>query len=106
MIGIYGGYFAGGIGVLMLAALSAAGSPVRNAVATKNMLASMMGASSVLIFLFQVSFDWLLVLYVAVAAICGGLVGVYVLRRINETALCIGITLIGLAVTVGLFIRY
>jgi len=31
---------------------------------------------------------------------------VYVLRRINETALCIGITLIGLAVTVGLFIRY
>ncbi len=106
MIGIYGGYFAGGIGVLMLAALSAAGSPVRNAVATKNMLASMMGASSVLIFLFQMRFDWLLVLYVAVAAIFGGLVGVYALRRINETALCIGITLIGLAVTVGLFIRY
>ena len=37
---------------------------------------------------------------------CGGLAGVYVLRRINETALCIGITLIGLAVTVGLFVRY
>ena len=106
MIGIYGGYFAGGIGVLMLAALSAAGSPVRNAVATKNMLASMMGASSVLIFLFQMSFDWRLVLQVAIAAICGGLAGGYVLRRINQTALCIGITLIGLAVTVGLFVRY
>ncbi len=105
MIAIYGGYFAGGIGFLMLAALTAAGSSVRNAGATKNMLASMMGASSVLVFLFQVKFDWRVVAPAAAAAVLGGQLGVYLLRRINETALCIGITLIGIGLTVALFVR-
>src|SRR3984885_1370150 len=42
LIAIYGGYFGGGIGFLMLAALTAAGLAVRNAGATKNMLAAVM----------------------------------------------------------------
>ena len=49
LIAIYGGYFGGGIGFLMLAALTAAGLPVRNAGATKNALAGVMNASAVLI---------------------------------------------------------
>lgn len=105
LIAIYGGYFAGGIGFLMLAALTAAGSAVRSAGATKNLLAAMMGASSVLIFLFQVSFDWQLVAPIALAALLGGQLGVYLLRRINEKALAIGITLIGIGLTVALIVR-
>jgi len=105
LIGIYGGYFGGGIGILMLAALTAVGMAVRNAGATKNMLASMMGGSSVLVFLFQMKFDWPVVVAVALAAILGGQLGVYLLRRINETALRVGITLIGLILTVVLFVR-
>jgi uncharacterized membrane protein YfcA len=105
LIGIYGGYFGGGIGILMLAALTAVGMAVRNAGATKNMLASMMGGSSVLVFLFQMKFDWPVVIAVAIAAVVGGLLGVYLLRRINEKALRVGITLIGLALTVVLFVR-
>ncbi len=104
-IGVYGGYFGGGIGILMLAALTAAGVAVRNAGATKNMLASMMGGSSVLVFLFQMKFDWPIVIAIAVAAILGGQLGVYLLRRIDETALRIGITAIGLVLTVALFVR-
>ncbi len=38
-IAIYGGYFGGGIGFLMLAVLTIAGLPVRSAGATKNVLA-------------------------------------------------------------------
>jgi uncharacterized protein len=105
MIAIYGGYFAGGIGFLMLAALTAAGSAVRNAGATKNLLAAIMGASSVLVFLFQVEFDWRVVAPVALAAVLGGQLGVYLLRRINETALAIGITLIGIGLSVALIVR-
>ena len=78
---------------------------VRNAGATKNVLAAMMGGSSVLVFLFKSRFDWQLVAYVAIAAIIGGQMGVFLLRRINETALRIGITAIGLILTVALFIR-
>jgi len=104
-IGVYGVYFGGGIGILMLAALTAAGVAVRNAGATKNMLASMMGGSSVLVFLFQMKFDWPIVIAIAVAAILGGQLGVFLLRRINETALRIGITAIGLVLTVALFVR-
>ena len=38
LIAIYGGYFGGGIGILMLAAFTAAGLAVRHAGATKNVL--------------------------------------------------------------------
>ena len=43
--------------------------------------------------------------HVAIAAIAGGQLGVYMLRRINETVLRIGITAIGVLLTIGLFIR-
>lgn len=105
LIGVYGGYFGGGIGILMLATLTAAGVAVRNAGATKNVLASMMGGSSVLVFLFQMKFDWWIVVCVAVAAISGGQLGVFLLRRINERVLRVGITAIGLLLTIGLFLR-
>src|SRR5580658_9999304 len=45
LISIYGGYFGGGIGFLMLAALTAAGVAMRVAGATKNVLAGVMNAS-------------------------------------------------------------
>ncbi len=105
LIAVYGGYFGGGIGILMLAALTAAGMAVRHAGATKNMLASMMGASSVAVFVVETRFDWRIVAVVAVAAIIGGQLGVLILRRINETALRVGITVIGVALTIGLFVR-
>ena len=104
-IAIYGGYFGGGIGILMLAALTAAGLAVRHAGATKNVLAGVMNASAVVIFIARSHIAWHAVLYVAIAAIAGGQLGVYLLRRINETALRIGITATGVGLTIGLFIK-
>ena len=57
-IAIYGGYFGGGIGFLMLAALTVAGLAVRNAGATKNVLAGVMNASAVAIFVFSREVHW------------------------------------------------
>jgi uncharacterized membrane protein YfcA len=104
-IAVYGGYFGGGIGILMLAALTAAGLVVRNAGATKNLLAGVINAAAVVLFIWLTKIDWIIVGYVAVAAIAGGQLGVFMLRRINETVLRVVITLIGTALTIGLLIR-
>jgi uncharacterized membrane protein YfcA len=105
LIAIYGGYFGGGIGILMLAALTAAGLAVRHAGATKNVLSGVMNAVAVVIFIARTHVEWRLVIYVAIAAVAGGQLGVYMLRRINETALRIAITAIGLGLTIALFVK-
>jgi len=63
-----------------------------------------MNAAAVVVFLFRAHVAWGLVLYVAIAAIAGGQLGVLMLRRINETVLRVGVVLIGLGLTIGLFI--
>jgi uncharacterized membrane protein YfcA len=103
-IAIYGGYFGGGIGFLMLAALTIAGLGVRAAGATKNMLASVINASAVVIFIATSHLDWLRVAAVAAGAVGGGVVGSWMLRRVNETALRIVVVVIGLSLTVALFL--
>jgi uncharacterized protein len=102
-ISIYGGYFGGGIGFLMMAALTLAGENARTASATKNVLAGVMNASAVLIFLFTPELRWPQALATAAGATLGGLFGVGLLHRINERALRLTIAVIGAALTVGLF---
>ncbi len=104
-ISIYGGYFGGGIGFLMLAALTIAGLAVRKAGATKNMLASIMNASAVAIFVFTTHLDWVRVGVVAVGAVAGGYLGGVMLKRVNETALRVIVVIIGVCLTIGLFLR-
>ena len=104
-ISLYGGYFGGGIGILMLAALTLSGLALRNAGATKNVLAGVMNSSAVLIFLFSRQVAWKQVALVAVGATAGGQLGAYLLNRVNEKALRIGIIGLGLALAAGLFWR-
>jgi uncharacterized membrane protein YfcA len=104
-IAIYGGYFGGGIGFLMLAALTAAGLLMRNAGATKNALAGVMNASAVLIFIFSPEVRWLQAGIASAGAITGGIVGGLMLHKLNERVLRFAIVLIGIALTIGLFIR-
>jgi hypothetical protein len=105
-ISIYGGYFGGGIGILMLAALTLSGLGIRNAGATKNVLAGVMNASAVVIFLFSGGVAWKQVAVVAVAATLGGQLGAYALQRVNERIMRVCIVLLGVALTIGLFVRY
>lgn len=104
-IAIYGGYFGGGIGFLMMAALTMAGFATRNAGATKNALASVMNASAVALFVFSSEVHWLHAAVLGAGAILGGLMGAWALHRINEKALRLIIVFIGIALTVGLFIK-
>ncbi len=104
-IAIYGGYFGGGIGILMLAALTAAGWEFRSAGATKNLLAGVMNAAAVLVFAFSRQVNWLSALIVAVGSIIGGQVGAYMLVRVNVLWLRIFVIVIGVTLTMGLFAR-
>ncbi len=102
---IYGGYFGGGIGILMLAALTAAGWEFRSAGATKNLLAGVMNFAAVIVFAFSRDVNWQFALVLAVGSIIGGQAGAYMLATINVTALRIFVIAIGLALTIGLFAR-
>jgi uncharacterized membrane protein YfcA len=105
LIAIYGGYFGGGIGILMLAALTAAGMAVRNAGATKNVLSGVMNVAAVVIFIMRGHIDWGLVLDQAITATAGGYLGVAILRRAPINVLRIAVAAIGIALTVGMFLR-
>jgi uncharacterized membrane protein YfcA len=89
----------------MLAALTIAGLPVRTAAATKNVLAAVMNASAVLIFVFSRDVHWLQAFVLGVGAVGGGLLGAWLLKRVNEKLLRIGVVILGVALTIGLFLR-
>jgi len=105
LISVYGGYFGGGIGFLMLAALTAAGLTIRNAGATKNMLAAVMNASAVAIFVFSPEVRWIQAVVSCIGAVGGGILGALLLNRVNEKLLRVVVVIIGMALTVGLFLR-
>ena len=104
-IAIYGGYFGGGIGILMLAVLTAVGVAVRAAGATKNALAGVMNVAAAAIFLVESKQNWTLVLVLGIAAMVGAQIGVVLLRRVPETALRLVVSGIGIALTIGMFLR-
>ena len=105
LIGIYGGYFGGGIGFLMPAALTLAGLPTRDAGATKNALAGVMNAAAVVLFATSPQVHWRPAIVLGTGAIVGGLAGTWALKRVNERALRIAVVCLGVALTIGLFVR-
>jgi len=105
LIAIYGGYFGGGIGLLMMAALTMAGLAVRNAGATKNVLAGVMNASAVALFVFSSDVHWLQAVVTSLGASIGGWAGAMALQRVDEKALRLGVVAIGALLTIGLFVR-
>ena len=104
-IAVYGGYFGGGIGLLMMATLTMAGLAVRNAGASKNVLAGVMNASAVAIFATSKDIYWTQAVVTAVGASFGGWTGALMLRRVNEKLLRVLVVVIGVLLTIGLFLR-
>jgi uncharacterized membrane protein YfcA len=105
IIGIYGGYFGGGIGILMLATLSLAGQKIRMATATKNVLAMAMNASAVTLFAFSTHVDWLAGFALAVGGIGGGFLGSWLVHRLPEKIMRGFVVLVGMTLSTWLFVR-
>jgi uncharacterized membrane protein YfcA len=104
-IAIYGGYFGGGIGFLMMAVLSLAGMAVHTAGATKNVLAGVMNASAVLVFLLSGEVRWLAAAVAATGAMLGSVIGARLMLRVNERTLRVVVIVIGVILTLGMFAR-
>jgi uncharacterized protein len=102
-IAVYGGYFGGGIGFMMMAAMAMTGIAVRNAGAAKNILAGMANASAVAIFVFSRDVHWAPALITAAGALFGGWAGALMLRKVDEKLLRLAVVAIGVALTIGLF---
>ena len=105
LIAIYGGYFGGGIGFLMLAVLTIAGQQVRMAAATKNILAMAMNASAVALFVFSGQVHWHAAMALAIGGIGGAFAGNYLLHRVSAKLLRGFVILVGIILTTWLFLR-
>ncbi len=105
IIGIYGGYFGGGIGFLMLAALTIAGQDVRMANATKNVLAMAMNASAVMLFVFSGQVIWQAAIALALGGLGGAFTGSWLLNRLSAKLLRGFVVFVGTLLTIWLFVR-
>lgn len=103
---IYMGYYGGGGGFMVLAALTMAGMPVRKANASKIILICAMNTAATLIFLFSKDIFWQQVLVIFLASEIGShTLGIYLLNRVSDRIMRIGIVVYGLGLAVWLFAR-
>jgi uncharacterized membrane protein YfcA len=96
LVGVYGGYFGAGSGVMMMAVLGLGSNlefRVVNALKTPAVLASNVVAA--LIFVTIAELDWTAVLLLALGSTAGGYVGARIGRRLNPGALRALIVLVG-----------
>src|SRR3954471_2482750 len=106
VIAVYGGYFGGGIGFLMLAALTLFGLRDIHAMnGLKVLLASLMNGAAVAAFILASAVYWPQTVPMAIASIVGGYVGVHGARRINPKILKGLVVAIATAMTIWFFWR-
>jgi uncharacterized protein len=84
LVGLYGGYFGAGIGILMLSSLSFMGiADIHQMNGVKSILAGVMNGISALIFALEGKVVWQYALPMAVASIVGGYVGARLARKLS-----------------------
>jgi uncharacterized membrane protein YfcA len=106
VISVYGGYFGGGIGFLMLAALTLFGLRDIHAMnGLKILLASVMNGAAVVAFIAAGAVRWPETLVIAAGAVAGGYVGVIGAKRVPQAALKAVVLAIGMALTIYFFVR-
>lgn len=105
VIAVYGGFFGGGAGIMTLAALTLARMPVRNAAGTKNVLVGLANISAAAVLAFSGAVAWWSALAIGAGSMIGGYAGAMALKRVPATALKIGVVVIGVGLTIALFVR-
>jgi uncharacterized protein len=100
----YGGYFAAGFGVLLLAVLGVVlgGEDLHRLNALKGVLSLVVGAAAAATFVIFGPVAWEAAAVMAVASAVGGYAGVSAARRLSPAALRWGIVALGVAVAVAL----
>ena len=103
---VYGGYFGGALGVILVALLSVtANDTLRRSNATKAVLSLVVASVAIVVFAIGAPPQWAYVLAVAPATLIGGFVGAKVAQRLNEAVLCWSVVVLGVAVGSYLLLR-
>ena len=102
---VYGGYFGGALGVILLAVLGIGLHRLKLANALKSALSVVTASVTIVVFGLFGPIHWLVVLVAAPASLLGGFVGARIASRIPTTPLRIFIVTFGVAVAIYLFLR-
>ncbi|MEM7562990.1 MAG: sulfite exporter TauE/SafE family protein [Pseudomonadota bacterium] len=103
---LYGGYFNGGMGIILLAAFGFLGqSNLHGMNGLKNVVSAVLTAVAVVVYGVGAVIDYQYLLVLAVAAVAGGYAGASVAYRISQKNLRYFIVLIGLLMSVVFFVR-
>ena len=106
VVAVYGGYFGGGMGILMLAALAALGMEDIHAMnALKVVLGLVINGVAIVAFLLAGLVDWPLGILMAVASTGAGYGGARLAKRVDARYVRWFIILVGAALTFYFFLR-
>ena len=94
VVSLYGGYFGGGIGIMMLAALTIFG--------LRDMLVNV---AAVLTFAFTGLVHWPQTLVLGAGALCGALFGMGMARRVPSRVVRIFVIAVGVILTIAFFVK-
>ncbi len=103
---VYGGYFGGALGVVLIAVLSLlAHDTLQRLNALKVLLSLVVSTVTVVLFAFFAPVDWLAVLLLAPSTLVGGYLGILVAKRMPDGVLRWSVVVLGVAVAIYLFLR-
>jgi uncharacterized protein len=106
LVGVYGGYFGAGIGILMLAALSIMGmTDIYEMSAVKNLFALFINGIAAVYFVAMGMVSWPEAIVMAVGAVAGGVGGAGLARRAGRRAVRWAVVGIGFTMAASLALR-
>ena len=105
-VGVYGGYFGAGIGILMLAALGLIGlTDMHQMNGLKNLMALVVNGIAAVYFIFSGAVLWVDVLRMAPASVVGGYFGARLARRLGQRFVRVFVVTIGLVMTLSMLLK-
>ncbi|GHO44135.1 sulfite exporter TauE/SafE family protein [Ktedonospora formicarum] len=106
LISIYGGFFGGGIGILMLATLALMGMEnIHEMNSVKTLLTVVINGSAMVLFIIRGAIFWPQALLMIVGTVLGGYGGAYYARKLDPKYVRIFVIGVGLLLTVYFFAR-
>jgi uncharacterized protein len=106
VIAIYGGYFGGGIGILMLATLALMGMDDINEMnGVKTLLTTCINGSAMVTFIIRGAVFWPEAILMIVGTVIGGYGGAYYARKIDQKWVRLFVMIVGFALTIYFFVQ-
>jgi uncharacterized membrane protein YfcA len=107
LVGVYGGFFGAGIGIMMLAALAVLGlTDIHQMNGLKNLLAILINGVAAAYFMAKGAVLWTDAILMAIASIAGGLGGAALANRLGRPLVRKAVIAIGIAASVSLLLKF